>query len=208
MADEGALVHKWDAAHYYSPAPRHRRRLILKWIAPLEFRDVLDAGCAQPYLLEEIAKRHHVAVYGCDVSAEVIAQNRRRLPGAEFEVVDLATSQWPGGRQFDLVICSEVIEHIANWADALRRVASMARCYVLVTVPSGRIYPIDRLVGHVRHFDRGELNRELERFGFSVLRAAHWGTPMHTLYKVLINRINPRMMYEEFAASSYGFGKA
>src|SRR5947209_2086163 len=45
------VVADWDDAHRYTPAPRHRRRLILKWVSGLDFADVLDAGCAQPYLL-------------------------------------------------------------------------------------------------------------------------------------------------------------
>jgi len=207
VADTTGVVAKWDAAHYYSPAPRHRRRLILKWIARLEFKDVLDAGCAQPYLLEEIAKRRQVRIYGCDVSEDVIAQNRRRLPQAEFEVVDLSGSPWPEGRRFDLVICSEVIEHIEDWTKALANVASMAARHLLVTVPSGRVYAIDRHVGHFRHFRGEEVNRELARCGFRVIRARHWGMPMHTLYKVLINNINPRAMYETFAEGRYSFGK-
>ncbi len=37
-------VAAWDDAHRYTPAPRHRRRLLLKLIGTLDFSDVLDAG--------------------------------------------------------------------------------------------------------------------------------------------------------------------
>ena len=45
------VVAQWDDAHRYTPAPRHRRRLILDLLAGLDFADCLDAGCAQPFLL-------------------------------------------------------------------------------------------------------------------------------------------------------------
>ena len=208
MSDANALVTRWDAAHYFSPAPRHRRRLILQWIRGLQFGDVLDAGCAQPYLLQDIMRQRRVPAYGCDVSAAVVEENRRRCAGAEFAVVDLSRARWAGGRQFDLVVCSEVIEHIDDWRRALGHVAAMARRHLLVTVPSGHVYPIDRHVGHVRHFDGAELNAELERGGdFRVVRSRHWGMPVHSVYKLLINRINPRAMYETFAEGEYGLGK-
>lgn len=207
MDDPRRVVAKWGDAHYYSPAPRHRRRLVLKWIAGLEFNNVLDAGCAQPHLLEEIFRRRRVPVYGCDFSEEVIAQNRLRFPQAEFEVVDLSVSRWPGERQFDLVICSEVIEHIEQWTKALSNVAAMARRYLLVTVPSGPMYPIDRYVGHCRHFTGGELSEEIAALGFRVARSRHWGIPMHSIYKMAINGINPHAMYESFAEGAYGIGK-
>lgn len=198
---------KWADAHNYSPAPRHRRRLILRWIRGLKFNDVLDAGCAQPYLLREISRRYHVPVYGCDFSEEVIAQNRLHFPQAQFEVVDLAVSRWPGERQFDLVICSEVLEHIEQWMRALSNVAAMARRYLLVTVPSGPVYPIDRYIGHYRHFSGQELCGEIAQLGFRIVRSRHWGMPMHTLYKMAINGINPHAMYESFGERAYGAGK-
>jgi hypothetical protein len=200
-------VDKWGDAHYYSPAPRHRRRLILKWIADLPFEDVLDAGCAQPFLLQAIWKRHRVPVYGCDLSAEVIAHNQRMLPEGQFAAFDLATARYPHDRTFDLVICSEVIEHIQDWQSALANVAAMTRRYLFVTVPSGRVYPIDRQIGHFRHFAGPELNQELEHLGFSLIRFRHWGAPVHSLYKFAINSISPQTMYSAFGESAYGLGK-
>jgi len=200
-------VASWGDAHRWSPAPRHRRRLILKWIAGLEFDNVLDAGCAQAYLLEQILKRYRVSVCGCDSCEQVIEENRLRFPEAEFEVVDLSMSRWPGGRQFDLVVCSEVIEHIEQWTTALCNVASMARRWLLVTAPSGTVYPIDHHVGHFRHFDGQELDSQIEQLGFRILRSRHWGVPMHALYKSAVNSINPQAVYEAFGEAEYGLGK-
>ena len=45
----------------------------------------------------------------------------------ELRVVDLEREAWPDGRTFDVVVCSEVLEHIADWRAALDNVVSMAR---------------------------------------------------------------------------------
>src|SRR5262249_40350215 len=102
VANEKNIVAAWDDAHRYTPAPRHRRRLILQMLHGLDFADCLDTGCAQPFLLQEIMQRHEVAGFGCDISDRVMAENQHILPEAEFHVVDLANQAWPNGRVFDL----------------------------------------------------------------------------------------------------------
>src|SRR5438046_10737450 len=104
--DLANITTKWADAQRCSPAPRHRRRLIMNWIQSLEFKDCLDVGCAQAYLLEELLQKRPVGVYGCDVSDEVIRSNRQRFTGAEFQPIDLARPVWQRGLQLDLVICS------------------------------------------------------------------------------------------------------
>jgi SAM-dependent methyltransferase len=196
----------WDDVHHFSPAPRHRRRLILRLLAPLTFETCLDVGCAQPYLLEDLAQQGK-KVFGCDLSAQVVRANRRRLPQAGFAALDITAGVYPGRRSFDLVMASEVLEHVSNWPTAVRNLCRMAKRYVLITVPGGKVYPIDRLVGHRRHFTGPELRRELERRGFRVVQERHWGFPWHSVYKTLINVLAPRTLYARFGTARYGFGQ-
>ena len=196
----------WDDAHRYSPAPRHRRRLILRWVRQLDIADCLDAGCAQPYLLDGL-RRLGLLVYGCDISAQVIEQNRLAFPGAEFESINLAKETWPGSRQFDLVIASEVLEHIEDWRTALKNLTAMSVKYVLITVPHGRIRSIDRRVGHYRHFQGEEICKTVESYGFTVVKARRWGWPFHSLYKDAMDAAAPDRIYESFGESRYGLAK-
>lgn len=204
-ADPRNIAAHWDDAHRFSPAPRHRRRLLLKMIDDLKFNDCLDAGCAQLYLLKEVVRRHRVAGYGCDISDQVIASNRKLAPDCDFITLDLSCAVWPQGHKFDLVVCSEVLEHIPDWQSALSNLARMSRKYLLITVPSGKIQHMDRLVGHHYHFKGQELAAELAKLGFSITDIRRWGFPFHSLYKTLINRIAPDQIYESFADVRYGF---
>lgn len=203
---EGNYVASWDDAHRYSPAPRHRRRLITEWIRRLRFADCLDAGCAQPYLLE-MMRRRQIAVHGCDISDEVIRQNRAHFPYARFEQMDLVRQVWPGGRRFDLVVCSEVLEHVESWEAALANLTKMCRRHLLITVPGGKIRPIDRHIGHLRHFSGTELSRALQAQGLKVIRLRRWGWPMHSIYKRAINDVMPGKVYRSFGEKRYGFAK-
>lgn len=205
IIDSTNQAEEWDDAHRFSPAPRHRRRLLLKMMDDLKFKDCLDAGCAQLYLLQEIVRRYRVEGYGCDISDHVIASNRELAPNCEFITLDLSREVWPNRQQFDLVVCSEVLEHIPDWQAALSNLARMSRKYLLITVPSGKIQQIDRMVGHHYHFQGQELVAELEKLGFSIVHLRRWGFPFHSLYKILINRIAADQIYESFADVRYGF---
>jgi SAM-dependent methyltransferase len=193
----------WSDAHQYSPAPRHRRRIVLKLLAGVCYDSCLDAGCAQPYLLASLSKAHKQC-YGCDISDGIIEVNRRLLPEVTFAEVDISKATFPGHKTFDVVISCEVLEHIDDWRAALKNLVSMARKYILITVPSGKIYPIDEMVGHRRHFEGPELAAELDNCGMRIVRMKRWGWPVHSLYKYAINKFAAPQLYKEFAQSRYG----
>jgi hypothetical protein len=196
------VVAAWDDAHRYTPAPRHRRRLLLGMLRSLAFADCLDAGCAQPFLLRAVVERYGVSGFGCDISDEVIAQNRLSMPDCGFQVLDLTREAWPGGRQFDLVVCSEVLEHLPDWSAAVANLVRMARRELLITVPSGPIRAMDRMVGHLQHFAGPELCAELEKNGCTIQKIRFWGFPC------LISAVSPATLYSSFSGGGrYGLGK-
>ena len=202
------VVAQWDDAHRYTPAPRHRRRVVLDMLAGLDFADCLDAGCAQPFLLQAIVERFGVAGFGCDIADQVMAQNQQALRGCTFQVVDLTRETWPDGRQFDLVVCSEVLEHLADWKAAVANLVRMARKDLVITVPSGPIRAMDQMVGHLQHFRGPELCAALLDEGCTIKDVRFWGFPLHTLYKSSISALSPAAVYTAFSGGDkYGSGK-
>jgi SAM-dependent methyltransferase len=184
----------------YSPAPYHRRRLILELLERLNYQSVLDIGCGNGEMLREIHLRNKsVRLVGTDISANVIEINRTKLP-FEFKVLDLSTMILP--EKFDLVICSEVLEHIANYKDAARNLRAMCSGSLVITVPSGKVHPIDIEMGHTQHFSAGELGRVLTESGFTVDVMWQWGFPFHSMYKHLIN-LFPQFSMNKFSGGTY-----
>jgi SAM-dependent methyltransferase len=204
--DYEVITDEWDDSHKYSPAPRHRRRIILNMIKKIQFESVLDAGCAQPNLLEFLVMRGKNG-YGCDISQKVIEKNRMNLPKCSFEAFDLCKQSYPLDKKFDLVICSEVLEHLSDWKAAISNLSKMSKKYILITVPSGDIRYIDKKVGHLHHFQSTELTEVLSNLGFTTISIKKWGFPVHTLYKIMVNAVSPEKIFQEFSISKYSSKK-
>jgi 2-polyprenyl-3-methyl-5-hydroxy-6-metoxy-1,4-benzoquinol methylase len=97
---------------------------------------VLDVGCGYGAVAHSLARRAEAVVVGIDLDPGNIAEARRRFahPRLTFVVGD-ATQTLPGG-EFDVVVASNVIEHIERRAEFYRAVQARARpARWLVRVP-------------------------------------------------------------------------
>jgi SAM-dependent methyltransferase len=109
-----------------------------------------------------------------DVDSAAVASMARRFAGrpeVEARVLDLAGEVEPLGKPVDCVLAINVLEHIDDDAEALRRMAAL-------TVPGGRVViwvpgymqlygEFDRAVGHVRRYTPATLRDAFERAGLT-----------------------------------------
>ena len=189
--DEGWEI-KWDDMKKYGPYSRHLRRLIGNLIHPLVFETVLDVGCGQGSFLAELrTKFPRIRPAGMDLSAKAIDLARSRVPGGKFHVHDL--TQQPLNGRFDLVICSDVLEHIPDDVAAIRNLARMTGKYLIVSVPQGIMRRFEVQMGHVRNYALGELACKLEENGFRTVRIIEWGFPFYSpLYRNFLDLVGGR----------------
>lgn len=98
-----------------------------------EPRRVLEVGCGSGQLAHLLADRELLADYvGFDLSPVAIASARARCPQLRFEVADAFTTDL-FDVDYDLVICTEVLEHVDDDRGLLRRIRPGTQ--VLATVP-------------------------------------------------------------------------
>ena len=175
---------KWDDMKKYGPFSRHLRRLIKSLIHSLTFESVLDVGCGQGSLLAELqAEFPHIKAYGIDFSSSAVELAQSRLPQGEFKTLDITKEFLE--KTFDLVICTEVLEHISDDLAVMKNLARMTEKYLLISTPQGRIRRFEAAeVGHVRNYAYGELVHKLERCGFRTRQVIEWGFPFYSpLYR-------------------------
>lgn len=98
-------------------------------VRPLAGRRILDIGCGGGLLAEPLA-RLGGAVTGIDPAADSVAAARRHAAEAEIAVRYLATTAEEiaaSGQRFDLVVASEVLEHVADVPAFVRTVADLVQ---------------------------------------------------------------------------------
>ncbi len=187
----------------FNPGARHRRRAILKLMERLDAVSVLDVGCGPGELILALSERHPgLRLTGVDLSAEVIDANRRTLSFAEFDFLDLEKGYL--NQTFDLVICSEVIEHLNDWRVGVGHLAAMVRPggHLIVTCPTGVIHKTEEAWGHVEHPKPEELASVARENGLDPLTLTNWGFPSYRLLKTLTN-IDPERAIDMFGSGSY-----
>jgi SAM-dependent methyltransferase len=173
----------WGDVQSYGPFHRHLRRIMTEMIRPFNFQTVLDVGCGQGSLLAELRSHFpHIVPNGVDISSSALALARQRVPDAKFCVLDITKRSLD--KKCDLVVCSEVLEHIPDDVSAIQNLRKMTKNYLLVSTPQGRMREFEKQIGHVRNYARGELLTKLEKNGFAILSVVQWGFPFYSpLYR-------------------------
>ncbi len=139
------MSHATNAAEVYNAHPdwgqalppdqRERVEATLALI-PEDVCTVLDVGCGDGALTNPLVERG-LEVAGVDISAVALGHFRGR--GVVGEVADLPFA----ADAFDLVLCTEVLEHLPEdvYPAALGELERVARRYLLVTTPNEEYLP-------------------------------------------------------------------
>lgn len=130
-------------------------QLLTVWPEARAARSTLEIGCATGELLAAMPIAEGGRKVGIDISASNVAVAAERHPGIEFRCCDFRTQ---ASETFDIVILSDVLEHVPDDREFLRDAAALADV-VLLNLPlednwlnSGRRYGPDDVSGHLRRY--------------------------------------------------------
>ena len=130
---------------------------------------VLDVGCGSGVHGQELKRLHGHRVVGVDLSEESIAKARTRLE--EAYVADVTKpEQYPffGRRSFDIIVFSDILEHLYNPAEVLERHLQLLSKsgLVVISLPNVAIWNVRLalLAGRFEYQDTGTLDRTHIRF--------------------------------------------
>lgn len=92
--------------------------------------------------------------------------------------------------KFDLVILSEVLEHLEDDLQALCNIFEMTKKYLLIVTLQGKMREAEKEVGHLRNYTKDDLIEKLHKAGFKEVRIKEWGFPFYSpLYRSFLNLV-------------------
>ncbi len=144
---------------------RFNRRLI-ECVRLANPKTILDAGCGEGFTLTQLTKAGIKATMsGIDYSEEAIALAEKTAPTLRIAKASIYSLPFPESA-FDLVICSEVLEHLEHPEKAIAEIRRVSKKHILVSVPNEPYFQI-------ANFLRGKYPRT---FGNHPEHINHWSS--------------------------------
>jgi len=162
----------FHTAKYKSQNPL-QRHLIRRFIAKLSCMfdatqpsdSVLEIGCGEGFVAGQLSERQASGVYvGVDLNEKDLQNLKAKLPAVETHqgsIYDLSFL----GREFDVVVCAEVMEHLDDPCAALEQIIGRGPRWVILSVPHEPWFCLS-------NFARG---KNITRFGNDPEHVNLWG---------------------------------
>jgi len=141
---------------------------------------ILDAGCGEGFTMNKLTQlKLGKKIEGVEYSKESIEYGKKLFPNLiikQGSVYDLPYKD----DSFDLVICTEVLEHLEEPAKALREMLRVTKKYLILSVPSEPLFMLSNFLrgknlsrfgndeGHINHWNPWSLKKLLEKNGIKV----------------------------------------
>ena len=134
--------------------------------------EILEVGCGIGNFTNELTK--YGKVWAIDINKNYIDQ-LKKMSGVEVGLGDIEKGEYFfTKKQFDTIICLNVLEHIQNDNQACENLYKLLKkdgiLILLVPTHSFLYGEIDKNIGHFRRYERNKIINKLKSIGFSILK--------------------------------------
>lgn len=138
---------------------------------------LMDVGAGNGLFLR-IFRKKGFAVSGMELSPALCAAMKKNPRMRGINVFQGDISQTTGHEEYDVVLASDVIEHIRDDVHALRNLYSFVRPggFLVISVPAHQhlFGKRDKLWGHFRRYDKSLLVKRLGRLRGTLTTVTYW----------------------------------
>ncbi len=173
-------------SHRYHPSVMFRNAFILRQIRKYNPKKLIDLWCWDGYLIATIHKEFPgIELSWMDYSHKVIEKNSGKYDFAKFHRWDLGSKEFSYQGTYDMVICSEVIEHIPDRKAVIDNCISLVKPLwkLVLTTQAWTRYKSDIENGHLKHFTLKELEGEAVKAGMGVVLSIRRWFPFYDMQK-------------------------
>ncbi len=169
-----------------NPGRLYRHQIINQIIRntkPSGDQSIVDIGCGTGELLSHLAVEFSSKnLLGLDISKVGILKAQENYPNLNFALIEVNDDGFSSKSIMsaaDIVVCSEVLEHLKEPREILRFISNnlLTNGVLIVTVPAGPMSFLEKYIGHHRHYTKDSLIRLLETSGFSKIEVQRAGFP-------------------------------
>lgn len=154
-----------------------RRNILLKLMARKEkCSNILEIGCSGGRFLELLLNNNYTTIWGIDISKVAIKHCNERGLKNVF-VMDGSKTAF-NENTFDILIASDVIEHIKNDIATLRewnRILKYGGCMIIFSPAFNFLWSAhDEKNKHYKRYSMSELISLLKESGFIIQKSSYW----------------------------------
>lgn len=140
----------------------------------------MDAGCGEGFILK-ILHEHKIGktLEGVDFSDEAIRIGKTLHPYLNLKKERIYSLRY-NSNQFDIVLCTEVLEHLEDPKKALEEIERVSSKYVLITVPHEPWWTLFNFtqwgkdIGHINHWSSGGIKKFVKKnSNLKVIKKVH-----------------------------------
>ncbi len=196
--------HLLEENHWWFLGRRHMVHALVCRLNPDQDCRILETGCSGGPLLKQLQADGYRHVTGIDISADAIELCRQRGL-TETHVMDAQNPTFNPG-SFDLIIASDVMEHLTDAPKALREWHRLLRPggRLMVFVPAFRVLwsPHDEVNHHFKRYRRSELKLLMAHSGFGLERSLYWNFLL--FFPVALVRLIKRWPRQSLPVAAHG----
>jgi 2-polyprenyl-3-methyl-5-hydroxy-6-metoxy-1,4-benzoquinol methylase len=153
---------------------------LISLLKPLNAKSILDAGCGEGFTMDKLLKEKVTSnIEGVEYSKEAIALGKKLYPSLTIRQGSVYNLPYKD-RSFDLVICTEVLEHLKDPTKALKEMLRVTKKYLIISTPNEPFFMLGNFLrgknlsrlgndpGHINHWSCLGLKIYLEKNGLTI----------------------------------------
>lgn len=135
---------------------------IMNELNKIQFNSLLDVGGAEGYKAALAKFLFNCEVQSCDLSHEAV-KRAKEIFGIDGKSIDIHNLPY-NDNEFDIVLCSETLEHVKNMSQATLELLRVSKKAVIITVPHEAPEIIEKNIkeniphGHIHALDINSFN--------------------------------------------------
>lgn len=183
----------------WSKTPKHLLRescvkqMSRRW-QPGEF---IELGSGTGAMTRIFLEKHYQGIcYDLGEENRKVARENLAEFGDSVKIIE-TFEELPEGKKFDYLLAFEVLEHIANDLETLKKWSQYHKKQglLMVSVPAHmrKYSEEDEAVGHIRRYEKNELIALLEKAGYQNIHVVNYGFPVGNITRLLSRHLQKQL---------------